>query len=245
MEHFGINEFDKVIEQVYAAKTKLIYIAGASASGKSFFTHTFAEKLREKGHSVLEITSDDYYTDKTGLRFVMYGTFDHPNLIEYDLLQKNIDEYMQTEKTRVPTYSFKERRRVGYKEVAQAYDYVIVEGLYTISQLDKNNNPFCIFVNASIEELIFRRLIRDQERVSEPLDMILTSIGKVFPMWKLYGQPQGEQAQIVIDNDFEVLSKNGKRYVYEFTEEKKADFGNLIKREFITDFVYDDGHEGN
>jgi uridine kinase len=76
---------------------------------------------------VLNISSDDYYTDQTGLKFLLYGTFDHPNLIQYDLLQKNLDEYFTKGHTTLPKYSFVERRRVSLDSIAEDYDYVLVE----------------------------------------------------------------------------------------------------------------------
>lgn len=241
----NINQIDKVISNIKESGKKLIYVAGASASGKSYFTKQLAEGLRKQWNKVLEISSDDYYTQQTGLKYLLYGTFDHPNLIEYPLLQKNVDEYLSTGKTKLPKYSFVERRRTEYVPVNEKYDYVIVEWLYTISQLNDNNSPYKIFVDSAVEELIFRRLVRDQERTKEGLDTIVSMLGNVFPMWRLYGDVQRDPADMIIDNDFSILSKSGEKVTFQRYHDKKSDLGKLQKREYITDFVYDDSHPGN
>lgn len=203
---YTFNSLDLITKDIKAAKTKLIYVAGASASGKSYFADLLKEKLEQEGKKVLAISSDSYYMSDSGLKYMLYGTFDHPALIEYSLLAKNIDEYFTTGKTTTPEYSFKERRRVAYHDVTEAYDYVIVEGLYAISLLPNKHNPFKIFVHSHLEELIFRRLVRDQKRINEPMHMIVDIITKVFPMWNLYGKKQKNKSDLVVYNDYDILS---------------------------------------
>lgn len=97
-----------------------------------------------------------------------------------------------------------------------------------------------------MEEMIFRRIVRDQERVKEPVDMIIAMLGKVFPMRKLYGEPQKQTADLIVENDYEILSTIAQTHEYEFLPDaKRSDFGELVKREYITDYLYNDTHEGN
>ena len=241
----GIDQVEDVIALLQARKSKLVYVAWASASGKTYFNKSLWLALEKKGYKVLNISSDDYYTDQTWLQFLLYGTFDHPNMIQYDVLQKNIDEYFSTWKTTLPKYSFVERRRISLERVQEDYDYVLVEWLYTISQLDEKNDPFRIFVDSHIEELIFRRLIRDQERTKEGIDMIVSMLWKVFPMWRLYGQIQRDVADVVIDNDFSIMKKTWVLEEYVATDKKKSSFGTLYKKEYIKDFIYDDSYQWN
>jgi len=91
-----ITDNKKVIEHIQNTNTKLIYIAGASASGKSYFAKKLATQLKKQQYKVLEISSDDYYNNETNLQYLLYGSFDHPKLIDYPLLQKNINEYFKT-----------------------------------------------------------------------------------------------------------------------------------------------------
>jgi len=64
-----------------------------------------------------------------------------------------------------------------------------------------------MFVYSAQEELIFRRIIRDQERVAEPAYMIVENLGKAFPMRKIYGEPQLNKADMIVNNDYQILEK--------------------------------------
>lgn len=123
----SIANMDGIISQITNSKKKLIYVAGASASGKSYIAQLIAKELEQKGKKVLTISSDSYYKDDTWLKSVLYGTFDHPDLIEYELLEKHIDEYMKKGTFLMPSYNFKESKRDTWTTVAGKYDFVIIE----------------------------------------------------------------------------------------------------------------------
>lgn len=243
---FKINKLDEIILEVEQWKNKLVIVAGSSASWKSYFAHSLAEALKAKGKNVLEISSDDYYTNETGLKYMLYGTFDHPNLIEYPLLTKNLEELIKTDKTEIPTYSFVERRRVGYKKVEWPYDYIIVEGLYTISQIQVKEPNTKIFVHTETEDIIFRRLVRDQERVKEPLYMILQMLGKVFPMWNIFGQTQKQEADFIVDNDYEILENKGTLYqMKRINGMDEKELWEPVQTFDLIEYHYDDESRGN
>lgn len=244
-KELNIADIKSCIQEIKNSKSKLIYVAWASASGKSYFAKKLAEQLRKQKKKVLEISSDDYYSNETNLQFMLYGTFDHPALIDYDLLQKNLNQYFKTGKTQLPKYSFVERRRIAYEEITKKYDYIIAEGLYTISQLSNKNNPFKIYVYSDTEELIFRRIVRDQTRVKESTDAIISMIGKVFPMRKLFGATQVEKSDLNIYNDYQIMSKDGKEYIFQELKKKPAKLGKAIKTEYIYDYIYNDQNNEN
>jgi|GEM_PF-1915844 len=182
---------------------------------------------------------------------MLYGTFDHPNLIRYNELEKNLKEYFKTGKTKQPKYSFVEKRTTHYETIEGEADYVIVEGIYTIKSLSRHFDATNIFVHSEKEELIFRRIVRDQQRVAEPTYMIVQAIGKAFPMRNIYGAPQEKHADIIIDNDYEILGKVGRQCIYSPLKNqhnenrKKSDLGRLIEKRNITDFYYQDNDPEN
>lgn len=124
-----------ILSEIHHAGKKLIYVAGASASGKSYIAHLIAKELEKIGKTVLTVSSDNYYIDDTWLKAVLYGTFDHPDLIEYDLLEKHINQFMESKTFDMPTYNFKESKREIAVTLTGDYDYIIIEGLYTITKL--------------------------------------------------------------------------------------------------------------
>lgn len=126
-KQYDIAHIPKIIQEVEKDKRKLIIVAGASASGKSYFAEQLKKGLEEQGKKVLSVSSDSYYVDNTRLKHTIYGTFDHPKLIRYDELQKDILRYMQKQEINIPQYSFVESSRTGYTEFKGDVDYIIVE----------------------------------------------------------------------------------------------------------------------
>ncbi len=247
-QHFRIDQLDSLTSKVIESGQKLIYVAGASASGKSYCANLLKESLEKKGHKVLALSSDSYYVDNTRLKHMIYGTFDHPKLIRYDELGKDIKKFLATNEIKIPEYSFVESRRVGAEHFSGEVDYIIVEGLYTISSLQVSSQEgrgINIFVDSPTEELIMRRLIRDQERTQQGVDAIIGDVTKVFPMWNIYGLGQRKKADFVIDNDYEILDTKGEKNEFTKTELSKKECGKLISREYMIDYEYNDKRNEN
>lgn len=240
MQSFVFAELDKVLDLIHTSGKKVIYLAGASASGKSYIAEELAKRLEIGGKRVLTISSDNYYLSDTGIRSVLYGTFDHPSLIDYELLSTNIGEYLLTGAFMLPEYSFGESRRTGFRKVEGAYDIVLVEGLYTISQLPETYDPLRIFISASDEDLIIRRLLRDPARVGEPLHMVVAALNNVFPMRHLYGSQQHAASAITIHNDYDLLAKDGKIMFHEPLKDGVPAEWKLYNTEHLVEYRYDD-----
>ncbi len=78
MSRYTFAELDKSVDHIKTSGKKLIYIAGASASGKTYIAEQIAKMLEVDGKTVVTISSDNYYLSDTGIKSVIYGTFDHP-----------------------------------------------------------------------------------------------------------------------------------------------------------------------
>ncbi len=245
MQHFPINNLDAISKHIISLQKKLVYIAGSSASGKSYCAELISKDLQSKGKRVISISSDNYYSNQTRLHYLLYGTFDHPHLIEYDLLADNIAQLLKTGSTNIPEYSFKEWRRVWSHVLDDPFDIIIIEWLYTIAQLPLVHDPIMIYVDSPTEELVFRRLVRDQERLAEPLATQIINLARVFPMWNIFWASQKKKADMVINNDYEVLSKYGKQQNYKLYNDTKASLGKLLHRSYVTDFEYNDTYDDN
>lgn len=240
MKSFVFAELDAVLDLIQTSGKKIIYLAWASASGKSYIAEELAKRLEINGKRVLTISSDNYYLGDTGIRSMLFGTFDHPALIDYELLATNIGEYLLTGAFAIPQYSFAESRRTGFAKVEGAYDIVLVEGLYTISQLPTTYDPLRIYIRASDEDLIIRRLLRDPARVGEPLHMVIGALNNVFPMWHLYGSSQAALADITIHNDYDLLAKDGKIMFHEPMTDSISLGWTLYNSEHLVEYRYDD-----
>ncbi len=247
------DELPYIVTQIIEKKKRLIYLAGASASGKSHIWEELVKQLNQSGKKVLLISSDSYYSNDSSLKYLLYGTFDHPNLIDYGLLQYDIEQYFITGKIDIPSYSFIEKRRTNLTTYHEQYDVIIVEGLYTIDQLPETIiwinkeiiHAYKIFVDSPQEEIIFRRLLRDQARTKEPLHMIIGVMSSVFPMWTLFGQIQYEKANCIITNEYQILNKewlSSKRERISMSEIPTAEKEKIY---YMTDYIYNDSSDGN
>ena len=122
-----IKSLDTIVDRILQQEEKLVYCAGASASGKSFIAEQLVEQLEKKGKKTLLISSDSYYSNESQMKYLLYGTFDHPKLIDYDTLESDIRKYFTNGVFELPVYSFMEKRTTQYITIDQAYDIVIVE----------------------------------------------------------------------------------------------------------------------
>ncbi len=240
MAQYVFAELHHAVNQINESGKKLLYVAGASASGKTYIAEEIAKSLESMGKKVLTISSDNYYMSDTGIKSVIYWTYDHPGLIDYTLLAQNIEEYMTKGSFQLPTYSFAESRRTWFKQIDTPADVVIVEGLYTISQLPTTFDPLKIYIHASEEDLIVRRLLRDPARVWEPLHMVVAALNNVFPMWHLYGSTQAEDYDIKIVNDYDLLEKDGKQMYHEPLNGTSLDGKKEYNNENIIEYTYND-----
>ncbi len=251
--YYSFDQLDSITKAIVTNNERLVYVAWASASGKSYIGEELVKQLTESGKKVLLISSDSYYSDSSNLKYMLYGTFDHPKLIDYDLLQSDVTWYFQNKEINIPSYSFIEKRRTHLTHISEQFDIVIVEWLYTIDQLDdtiidKDNNivtAYKIFVHASSEEVIFRRLLRDQARVKEPLHAIIGVMSNVFPMWTLFGQTQEKKADCIITNDYKVIEKEGISSVWQPIDHSMIPTTGLEKTYYMTDYIYNDSNDDN
>lgn len=240
----SISNMEWILSEILMSGKKLIYVAGASASGKSYIAQLIAKELEKKGKKVLTVSSDNYYKDDTWLKSVLYGTFDHPDLIEYDLLEKHIGQYMTQKTFDMPTYNFKESKRDIAITLTGDFDFVIIEGLYTISKLSDQYNPLKIYVTAPEEDLVIRRLLRDPARVGEPLYMVVGALNNVYPMRNIFGRTQQKKAHLVIDNYYDILAKDGK-IMYHEVRDRKPIIGQKLYDEHIVGYMYNDTTDDN
>ncbi len=249
---YRFSDISLLSQDILKNNHRLIYLAGASASGKSYIGEELVKQLSESGKKVLLISSDSYYSNDSNLKYLLYGTFDHPNLIDYPLLKNDVEQYFQHGNFSLPHYSFVEKRRTHLTEITEQYDIIVVEWLYVVNQLPPlvttsqgNIIPYKVFVEASLEEIIVRRLVRDQIRVREPLHMIVGVMSNVFPMRTVFWATQKEQADCVISNDYRILDKEW--IVSEWTpiSVKELPDTKIYKTYYMKDYVYNDTNEDN
>ena len=176
----------------------------------------FAEKFSEKNVSkiksklgeILPVDVANNLTEDIKKEFNQIN-FDEPFAIDFTRLTKDINKLSAGENIIIPTYSFKTGEVRLYKENTlntNDYDYVIVEGLYTLRDELVNNitskNLVKSAIDCDLKTLLIRRFNRDikSDRCSyTPERTIVSFLTQVMPCYYEYIYPSLKNAHIILD----------------------------------------------
>lgn len=149
-------------------------VGGPSAAGKTVFAHAFS---RIRKGTIIRL--DDYFLDENLMRLSFssrYGVarqWDHPSSVDLTLAHRNVIELLENNFTQVPTFSFSENKRLGYRPQKRASKApVVVDGLYALMLshlLVHSCSTFSIFINAEVNVRRERARMR-VENCSWPLE---------------------------------------------------------------------------
>jgi uridine kinase len=153
VKHFtlanGLKKIQKEVSKIgKKQKVVIVGIAGGSGSGKGYV----ANKL---GWKVLH--ADDYYFGK-----VLNPThdYDSPDSLEFGLIRVHLQNLKKGITIAKPIYDFKKQKRKGWEKFHSA-KVIIIEGLFVLKQPIRRLVDIAVFVDASMEVRLRRRLARD------------------------------------------------------------------------------------
>jgi uridine kinase len=141
-------------------KPYLIAIGGPSGSGKSYLAHHVAQALPDA--SVLSL--DSYYHQYSHLTYERRCelNFDHPDSIDVDLLNRQIETVAQGWPVKRPIYDFETHARTPHPEPFLPRQYVILEGIFALYFARvRELSALKVFVQTPDSECFDRRLARD------------------------------------------------------------------------------------
>ncbi len=181
----------------------IIGIAGGTGCGKTTVVNQLIEELPDGEVGV--ISQDAYYNDLSHLTIEerRKTNFDHPQSIDFELLQHHLGLLKNGESIAQPVYSFLECNRTDKTVTTHPSKVIIVEGILILTNATlRDMFDIKIFVHADSDERLIRRLKRDvNERgwnLDETLDKYLTNIK---PMHEQFIEPSKEFADIIIPNN--------------------------------------------
>lgn len=146
----------------------VIFIAGASASGKTTLAKKLVDKLESEGVSSNSFTMDDYFKEipeGVDLEYFRNNTnFDQPSMYDFDLFAEHLRQLSNGEKIIKPIFDFPTNKRLTY-ETIKPKELLIIDGLFALNfakQLEPNIQRITVYVNGnSYLDLIKRRVMRD------------------------------------------------------------------------------------
>lgn len=148
----------------------LVFIAGASASGKSSIASALLDALLKEGQTAQVLGMDNYFRerpldDPDPRAYRLKTNFDVPEMIDFDLLRTHLEQLAQGQSVVQPIFQFESNRRVGAQRITPS-EFIIVEGMFAQYFFKKYFNHYdaslSIFVSVnSYLELLNRRKKRD------------------------------------------------------------------------------------
>lgn len=181
----------------------IIGIAGGTGCGKTTVVNQILNELPEGEVGV--ISQDSYYKDTSHLSLNerVAINFDHPQSIDFDLLETHLKMLRAGQAVDQPVYSFVKHNRTGDVIVTQPRKVMIVEGILILTHPSlRDMFDIKIFVHADSDERLIRRLKRDIAERGRDLDEVLSRYQNTLkPMHNQFIEPMKEFADIIIPNN--------------------------------------------
>lgn len=186
----------------------LVGIAGGSGSGKT----TFAKKVlkRVSDSRVALIHQDSYYLPGLPEHLQVNGelNFDHPDAFDWALLRDHLEQLKAGHAIQVPTYDYKENRRLDVTEKVGPCKVIVVEGIYTLwDQRMRDLFDIRVFLHIESDIRFIRRLHRDVRERGRSLDSIIRQYyDTVRPMYHTYLDPTRRYADLTVGEESDIAA---------------------------------------
>lgn len=181
----------------------IIGIAGGTGCGKTTVVNQIINELPNEEVGV--ISQDSYYNDLSHLSLEerRKTNFDHPNSIDFALLEQHLIALRNGESIEQPVYSFLECNRTAKTILTHPTKVIIVEGILIMTNpAIRKMFDIKIFVHADTDERLIRRLKRDVNERGWNLDETLEKYQAIIkPMHEQFIEPTKEYADIIIPNN--------------------------------------------
>ena len=181
----------------------IIGIAGGTGCGKTTVVNQIIDEL-PKGEVGI-ISQDSYYNDLSHLSLVerRKTNFDHPQSIDFELMETHLNQLRSGESIEQPVYSFLECNRTQKTIPTHPSEVMIVEGILILTNARiRDMFDIKIFVHADSDERLIRRLKRDVNERGWNLDETLDKYqNNIKPMHEQFIEPSKEYADIIIPNN--------------------------------------------
>lgn len=181
----------------------IIGIAGGTGCGKTTVVNQIINELPNEEVGV--ISQDSYYNDLSHLTLEQRRktNFDHPNSIDFELLECHLRALKSGKSIEQPVYSFLECNRTEKTLPTHPTKVMIVEGILIMSNPEiRKMFDIKIFVHADSDERLIRRLKRDVNERGWNLDETIEKYQTIIkPMHDQFIEPTKEYSDIIIPNN--------------------------------------------
>ncbi|ALM19871.1 uridine kinase [Nonlabens tegetincola] len=178
----------------------IIGVAGGTGSGKTTVVQQMVHEFPE--NEVTVISQDSYYKDTSHLSYEerVKINFDHPESIDFDLLEKHIKQLRKGITIDQPIYSFVDHNRTGETVPTAPSQVIIVEGILILT-MPKIRKLFDIkvYIDCDSDERLIRRLKRDIVDRGRDMNEVLERYQNTLkPMHQQFIEPTKAYADVII-----------------------------------------------
>jgi len=178
----------------------IIGIAGGTGSGKTTVVRKIIERL-PKGE-VAVLPQDSYYRDSSHLPLEERQkiNFDHPNSIEFELLQEHLKQLKSGSSIDQPIYSYLTCTRSEETIPVQPTEVVIIEGILALTQPElRDLMDIKVFVDCDADDRLNRVIKRDIIERGRSVEMVLNRYEDTLkPMHLQFIEPTKRYADIIV-----------------------------------------------
>lgn len=182
---------------------RIILVGGGSSSGKTYVT---TQVIRNIGvENVTRLTIDDYYKDQSDLPLEERKkmNYDHPKAFDWHLIRDQIRALKEDKAIDKPLYDFTVHNRKKGTEHVVPKKIVVVEGIMAlVDKKLRDIGDLKVFISASRERRLLRRIIRDRKERQRDFEGIVTQyFTTVQPMFEEIIAPSSNYADVIVNND--------------------------------------------
>ena len=183
-------------------QTIIVGIAGGTGSGNTSVTTAIIEELKKSGINSILLQQDSYYKRNDHLTYEerVLLNYDHPDSIDFDLLEEHILTLKNGKIIEKPIYDFQSHNRIDETEHIEPANIIIVEGILILA-IKKIRDLFDakIFIDTDDDERLLRRIERDLKERGRDFESIKNQyINTVKPMHLEFVEPSKRYADVII-----------------------------------------------
>lgn len=179
----------------------VIGIAGGSGSGKSTVVREIIKRVPST-EQVVVIPQDSYYKDQSHLSMDERQAlnFDHPDSIDFDLLNRQLAELKSGKAVEQPQYSYLTCSRLKETVRVEPADIVIIEGILVFcNKRLRDQMDIKIYVDADDDDRLMRIIQRDIAQRGKTVPWVIDRYCKtVKPMHLEFIAPSKRYADIIV-----------------------------------------------
>lgn len=178
----------------------VIGVAGGSGSGKTTVAHNLVKAF--KGEDAVLVEQDAYYREFKDMTFEEKTkvNFDHPDSIEFELLEKHLKALKNGESIERPIYDFATYSRQSGSVKIKPSKIIIIEGIliFAVPEI-RELLDVKIFVDTDADEMILRRIERDMNERGRSFESVRNQyLATVKPMYLEFCEPSKRYADVII-----------------------------------------------